>query len=117
MCIHEYIICVFLVLFLQEECVLSDPQGDSDADADIEDTDNRFDCTHFPVVSVVSTSLETKQLLFGLGPDQTEPRSGSFVEESLEIVRTCRKSQQTHEKEQTEGVIGKNKTLVKFKNT
>lgn len=26
----------------EEECVLSDPQGDSDADADIEDTDNRL---------------------------------------------------------------------------
>lgn len=26
---------------LQEECVLSDPQGESDADADIEDTDCR----------------------------------------------------------------------------
>ncbi|XP_035280430.1 uncharacterized protein LOC118231076 isoform X1 [Anguilla anguilla] len=27
---------------LREECLLSDPQGDSDADADIEDTDNRL---------------------------------------------------------------------------
>ncbi|KAM3591224.1 uncharacterized protein V6R79_024842 [Siganus canaliculatus] len=27
----------------EEECVLSDPQGESDADADIEDTDCRFD--------------------------------------------------------------------------
>ncbi|XP_064198212.1 uncharacterized protein si:ch211-63p21.1 isoform X3 [Anguilla rostrata] len=26
----------------EEECLLSDPQGDSDADADIEDTDNRL---------------------------------------------------------------------------
>lgn len=28
---------------VQEECVLSDPQGESDADADIEDTDCRLD--------------------------------------------------------------------------
>lgn len=27
----------------QEECLLSDPQGESDADADIEDTDCRLD--------------------------------------------------------------------------
>lgn len=28
---------------MQEDCLLSDPQGDSDADADIEDTDCRYD--------------------------------------------------------------------------
>lgn len=36
----------FGILFdspLQEECLLSDPQGESDADADIEDTDGRYD--------------------------------------------------------------------------
>lgn len=35
-------VCVCFV-FLQEECAMSDPQGESDADADIEDTDCRFD--------------------------------------------------------------------------
>lgn len=30
---------------MQEECALSDPQGESDADADIEDTDCRLDTT------------------------------------------------------------------------
>lgn len=38
---HFYI-CLSLVP-LQEECAMSDPQGESDADADIEDTDCRFD--------------------------------------------------------------------------
>ena len=33
---------MYICRVLQEECLLSDPQGESDADADIEDTDCRF---------------------------------------------------------------------------
>lgn len=40
---HWLCFLVSCVIPLQEECVLSDPQGESDADADIEDTDCRFD--------------------------------------------------------------------------
>ncbi len=39
----RYFIWFICFIPLQEECVLSDPQGESDADADIEDTDCRFD--------------------------------------------------------------------------
>lgn len=42
-----YILPISLIfscfISVQEECVLSDPQGESDADADIEDTDCRLD--------------------------------------------------------------------------
>lgn len=43
LCISVGYYIFFLLFFtpLQEECVLSDPQGESDADADIEDTDCR----------------------------------------------------------------------------
>lgn len=43
LCVSVGYYIFFLVFFapLQEECVLSDPQGESDADADIEDTDCR----------------------------------------------------------------------------
>lgn len=49
---HIFIFCLYFadlsyllifLIFVQEECVLSDPQGESDADADIEDTDCRLD--------------------------------------------------------------------------
>ena len=47
--IYDLFLIVYVMLFvlchmflhLQEDCVLSDPQGESDADADIEDTDCR----------------------------------------------------------------------------
>lgn len=38
----------------QEECLLSDPQGESDADADIEDTDCRFARLRHPCLSLAS---------------------------------------------------------------
>lgn len=39
---HQALYIFVCLVFLQEECILSDPQGESDADADIEDTDCRF---------------------------------------------------------------------------
>lgn len=42
---------------LQEECALSDPQGESDADADIEDTDCRSDAISVAVLWIAVLSL------------------------------------------------------------
>ncbi|KAM9401069.1 uncharacterized protein ACWYII_030761 isoform 3-T5 [Salvelinus alpinus] len=39
---HVYVWLIHVTHTVQEECALSDPQGDSDADADIEDTDCRL---------------------------------------------------------------------------
>lgn len=52
-CIHIFVFSFSFICFipLQEECVLSDPQGESDADADIEDTDCRFDVHEHTCVS------------------------------------------------------------------
>ena len=56
--LHEYMLCNELYMFisLQEECVLSDPQGESDADADIEDTDCRFAHVHIHIRYLVFSS-------------------------------------------------------------
>lgn len=51
------LVVFFLSIALQEECVLSDPQGESDADADIEDTDCRFDAQKHTLTSAPSMTL------------------------------------------------------------
>lgn len=50
---------VYFICFipLQEECVLSDPQGESDADADIEDTDCRFDANKHTLALTHSSAV------------------------------------------------------------
>lgn len=48
---------------VQEECALSDPQGESDADADIEDTDCRSDAVSASVFWIVVLSLLLNSVL------------------------------------------------------
>lgn len=60
--IHLWINFAVIHFCAQEECLLSDPQGESDADADIEDTDCRFDFT--PHVSAVFSHSAVPWLAF-----------------------------------------------------